>query len=98
MRLKLVLVAFMALLIAPRCPAPPPMVTGDVPTAVWQTFEWYLGAGYFKSDPTGKSWLLPATEMIYGVTDRQEINLVIAGVSLDNSYGVSDTVIGTKYQ
>ena len=33
--------AFALLLaLAPRCFAPPPLVTGDVPTADKQTFEW----------------------------------------------------------
>ena len=81
---------------APRCFAPPPLVTGDVPTAGRQTFEWYAGGRYQESESGKPSRLLPFTELVYGLTDRQELTFEIAGLSKDHQYGPIDTVVGTK--
>jgi hypothetical protein len=83
--------------VAPRCFAPPPLVTGDVPTAGKETFEWYVGARYQESASGKPSRLLPFTELVYGVTDRQELTFEIAGLSVDHEYGISDAVIGKKF-
>src|SRR5262245_4534897 len=80
-----------------RVPAPPPLVTGDVPTADKRMFEWYLGARYQESDSGNPSRLLPFSELVYGITDRQELTFEIAGLSQDHEYGVSDAVVGTKF-
>ena len=85
------------LLAAPRCFAPPPMVTGDVPTADKQSFEWYLGARYQESESGNPSRLLPFTELVYGLTDRMELTFETAGLSVNHEYGLSDSVVGTKY-
>src|SRR5688572_21189240 len=77
--------------------APPPMVTGDVPTANRQTFEWYVGGRYQESESGNPSRLLPFTELVYGLTDRQELTFEIAGLSVDHEYGISDAVVGTKF-
>ena len=58
--------AFVAL--AAKCFAPPPLVTGDVPTADKNAFEWYVGSLYQKSDSGHPSRLLPTTELVYGLT------------------------------
>jgi hypothetical protein len=79
------------------CFAPPPLVTGDVPTADKQTFEWYLGGRYQESESGKPSRLLPFTELVYGLNDRQEVTFEISGLSLDQAYGVNDAVLGTKY-
>jgi hypothetical protein len=81
----------------PRCFAPPPLVTGDVPTADKQTFEWYLGARYQESQSGDPSRLLPFTELVYGLTDRMELTFETAGLSVNHEYGLSDSVLGTKY-
>ncbi len=80
-----------------RVPAPPPLVTGDVPTADKRMFEWYLGARYQESESGNPSRLLPFSELVYGISDRQELTFEIAGLSQDHEYGVSDSVIGTKF-
>lgn len=84
-------------LTALRCYAPPPLVTGDVPTADKQSFEWYVGARYQESESGKPSRLLPFTELVYGISDRQEVTFEMAGLSTDHHYGISDSVVGTKY-
>jgi hypothetical protein len=83
--------------LAARCFAPPPLVTGDVPTADKQMLEWYVGALYQKAESGQASRLLPFTELVYGISERQEITLEIAGLSEDHSYGITDAVVGTKF-
>jgi hypothetical protein len=85
------------LAVARQCFATPPLVTGAVPTADMGTFEWYLGGLYEKGTGGQIARGLPATEVIYGLTDRQEINLELSGLSMDLHYGASDAVVGTKY-
>jgi len=80
-----------------RCFAPPPLVTGDVPTADKHTFEWYVGGRYQESESGDPARLLPFTELVYGLTDRQELTFEIAGLSVDHQYGVNDAVLGTKF-
>ena len=36
-------------------------------------------------------------ELVYGLSDRQEINFVTSGLSQDGHFGISDSVVGTKY-
>jgi hypothetical protein len=98
MRTKSFLItAVLLMAVAPRCFAPPPLVTGDVPTADKETFEWYVGARYQENASGNPSRLLPFTELVYGLTDRQELTFEIAGLSVDHEYGISDAVIGTKF-
>ena len=73
------------------------MVTGDVPTADTETFEWYLGGRYVESESGSTQWLAPFTELVYGITDRQELTFETAGVSQGDQYGLADSVVGTKY-
>ncbi|MGH7944338.1 MAG: transporter [Opitutaceae bacterium] len=82
---------------AAKCFAPPPLVTADVPTADAQAFEWYVGGRYQESESGRPSRLLPFSELVYGVTERQEVTLEFAGLSQGGDYGLTDAVIGTKY-
>jgi hypothetical protein len=41
--------------------------------------------------------LLPFTELVYGLTDRMELTFETAGLSVNHEYGLSDSVLGTKY-
>jgi len=82
---------------APRCFAPPPLVTGDVPTADKQTFEWYVGGRYQESESGKPARLLPFTELVYGLSDRQELTFEFAGLSVGHEYGINDAVVGTKF-
>jgi hypothetical protein len=43
------------------------------------------------------SRLLPFTELVYGISDRQELTFEVAGLSKDHEYGINDAVIGTKF-
>jgi hypothetical protein len=92
------LTVVLLLTFAPRCFAVPPLVTGDVPTADKQTFEWYLGARYQESETRNPERLLPFTELVYGLTERQELTFEFAGLSHDHEYGINDAVIGTKFR
>src|SRR5512134_2874086 len=97
-RRPLALVAVAALLSsAPRCFAPPPLVTADVPTADKETFEWYIGARYQESETGDPARLLPFTELVYGLTDRMELTFETAGLSRNHECGLSDSILGTKY-
>lgn len=82
---------------APSVFAPPPLVTGDVPTAASGTFEWYAGGRYQENEAGTPARLLPFTELVYGISDRQEITFEIAGLSQNHRYGINDAVAGTKY-
>ncbi len=81
----------------PRCFAPPPMVTADVPTAEKESFEWYVGARYQESESGQPARLLPFSELVYGLTDRLELTFEAAGLSKNHEYGLSDSVVGTKF-
>ena len=85
------------LLTVPRCFAPPPLVTGDVPVADKESFEWYVGVRYQESESGNPARLLPFTELVYGLTDRMELTLETAGLSVNHEYGLNDSVLGTKY-
>jgi len=83
--------------LAARCVAPPPLVTGDVPTADKYAFEWYVGGRYQESEDGRPSRLLPFSELVYGLSERQEVTLEVAGLSENRGYGITDAVLGTKY-
>jgi hypothetical protein len=68
-----------------------------VPTADKKAFEWYAGGRYQKSENGNLNRLLPFTELVYGLTERQEVTVEIAGPSQNHSYGITDAVLGTKY-
>lgn len=78
--------------------APPPMVTGDVPTADHQRFELYTGIRYQENEAGVPARQLPFTELVYGLTQRQELTFEIAYLSLNHEHGFGDAVVGTKYQ
>jgi|GEM_PF-2104546 len=92
---QLVCVTAILLVGAARCPAPPPMVTGDVPTPDKGTFESYLGMLYQKNDGIERN--LPFAELVYGITDRWELSGELPLVSADGHYGAGDFAMGTKY-
>jgi Putative MetA-pathway of phenol degradation len=97
MKQRCLVCAVVLFALTPRCFAPPPLVTGDVPTADKGRFEWYLGARYQESETGKPDRLLPFTELVYGISDRQELTFETAGLSKEGHYGLSDSVLGTKY-
>lgn len=78
------------------CFAPPPLVTGDVPTADKGTFEWYVG-GLYQDGGSAISRALPFTELVYGITERWEVSAESIFLSRSGECGIGDTVLGTKY-
>jgi hypothetical protein len=78
--------------------APPPMVTGDVPTADFKRFELYTGLRYQENEAGVPARQLPFTELVYGLTKRQELTFEIAYLSKEHQHGFGDAVVGTKYQ
>lgn len=78
------------------CFAPPPLVTGDVPTADKGTFEWYMG-GLYQDSGRSIERALPFTELVYGLSERWEVTAETAHLSREGEHGISDTVLGTKY-
>ena len=98
MRSDTLLLCFFLSATASRLYAPPPLVTGDVPTADFQRFELYTGVRYQESESGNPSRQLPFTEFVYGLTERQELTLETAYLSENHEHGLSDLVVGTKYQ
>ena len=78
-----------------RCPAPPPMVTGDVPTPDKGTFESYVGVLYQKNGGIERN--LPFTELVYGLTDHWELSAELPFVSTGGHFGAGDFALGTKF-
>lgn len=78
--------------------APPPLITGDVPTADHQRFELYTGIRYQENEAGIPARQLPFAELVYGLTERQELTFEIAYLSQRHEHGFGDAVLGTKYQ
>lgn len=78
--------------------APPPLITGDVPTADFQRFELYTGLRYQENEAGIPARQLPFAELVYGLTPRQEFTFEIAYLSQRHEHGFGDAVVGTKYQ
>ncbi len=94
MRPALVAGVVLMAIVAP-CFAVPPLVAGDVPTADKNHVEVYVGARYQKDDSIERQ--LPFTEIVYGLTARQEVTFEIPYLSVDGHHGFGDAVLGTKY-
>ena len=97
MSARLVFTGFLFLALVPVCYGPPPMVTGDVPVADKGMIQWFLGGRYQESESGNPARLLPFTELVYGISERQEINIATSVLSQDGHHGISDSVLGTKY-
>jgi hypothetical protein len=86
---------FASAIVARPAAAVQPLVTGDVPTADKNHVEIYLGVRYQQTD--GIERQLPFAEIVYGLTERQEITFEISHLSVDGQHGFGDAVLGTKY-
>jgi hypothetical protein len=91
-----VVTALIALLLGARLEAVPPLASGDVPTAEKGTFELYPGMRY-ESEGDSINRQIPIVEVVYGLTDRQEITFEIPYLSQQGEHGFGDAVVGTKY-
>ena len=76
--------------------AVPPLVSGDVPTADKGTFELYPRVRY-QSEGGSVNRQFPIAEVVYGLTDRQEVTFEISFLSQQGEHGFGDIVLGTKY-
>lgn len=92
---RLVIAAIVtATALLPRLYAPPPLITGDVPTADRGHFELYTG---FRYQDTGRiQRQLPHAELVYGVADRWEISAEGNYLSRAGAHGLDDFTIATK--
>jgi hypothetical protein len=81
-------------LLLPRLYAPPPLITGDVPTADVGRFELYAG---FRYQDTGRiQRQVPHTELVYGLADNWEISAEINYLSRASERGFDDLTLATK--
>ena len=93
----------LCLLIASVRPAMaiPPLVSGDIPTANRGTYEFFVG--YVLTDG-GRVTVqeVPFWEVVYGLTERQELTIEGPLVHRDDptgtTLGFGDVVLGTKYR
>ncbi|MBI4379066.1 MAG: transporter [Nitrospinae bacterium] len=76
--------------------AVPPLVTGDVPTAEKNHVELFIGTLY--QDTGSIERQIPFTEVVYGISDRQEVTSEIQYLSIKDNQGLGDITLGTKYQ
>ena len=91
---RIALLAAGACALLPQLYAPPPLITGDVPTADKGHFELYAGARY---QDTGRiQRQLPHVELVYGLNDRWEISAEENYLSRAGQHGLDDFVIATK--
>jgi hypothetical protein len=78
----------------PRLFAPPPLITGDVPTADRGRFELYTGLRY---QDTGRiQRQLPHVELVYGLAERWEVSAEANYLSRAGAHGMDDFTLATK--
>ena len=94
--------AVMLALFATSSWAVPPLVTGDVPTAEEGVTELFVGSVSKTSPSRDEEQQLPWMELVYGISDRQEVTFEVPHVksspqSSASVSGMGDAVIGTKF-
>ena len=90
------IISFLSAAFYNKAEAVPPLVAGDVPTADKNHVEWFIGMRYQKTDNIERQ--IPFTELVYGISERQELTFEIPYLSLDGNHGFGDAVLGTKFQ
>jgi len=84
----------------PTC-AIPPLVSGDIPTADHGTYELFFGY-VLKDGGAVTEEEIPFWELVYGLTNVQELTIEAPIVRRDDlpgtTTGVGDVIIGTKYR
>ena len=96
MRIPLLLCALITFAAGARLYAVPPLVSGDVLPAEEETFEWYVGVRFQKESGTINRQI-PFTELVYGISDRQEITFETSYFEQKGEHGFGDSTVGTKY-
>lgn len=78
-----------------------PLVSGDVPTAKKGGYELLVG-NLYNDDGSVRTHELPFWELIYGLTERQELTIEAPIVLRDgpdgDAAGFGDVILGTKYR
>jgi hypothetical protein len=82
------------LLVAGRAAAVPPLVIGDAPTADRGHGELYAGAQWTRTDVGELS--VPASELVLGVSDWQEVTVEAPYLAVPGRHGFGDVTLGTK--
>jgi hypothetical protein len=83
-----------AVICLPSLYAPPPLITGDVPTADAGTFELYSG---FRYQDTGNiERQVPHLELVYGLTPQLEVSAEANYLSRSGRHGFDDLTFATK--
>jgi hypothetical protein len=91
---RLVLLAAGMCALLARLYAPPPLITGDVPTADKGHFEFYAGARY---QDTGRiQRQLPHIELVYGLANFWEISAETNYLTREGQHGFDDFTLATK--
>jgi hypothetical protein len=93
MKVTRCLTVLLLLTSASRLFAPPPMITGDVPTADKGRFELYAGLRYQENEAGVPARQLPFTELVYGISDRQELTFEIAYLSQRHEHGFGEQLL-----
>jgi hypothetical protein len=78
----------------PRLYAPPPLITGDVPTADTGRFELYTGIRYQDTGQIQRQ--LPHVELVYGIAPGWEVSVEGNYLSRVGAHGVDDFAIAAK--
>lgn len=77
----------------------PPLVSGDVPTASRGIYEFFVGH-VFRDNGDVETWEVPFWELVYGLSERQEVTIEAPVVVREDAHGTTtglgDAVIGTK--
>lgn len=78
-----------------------PLVSGDVPTAPKGVYELFVGYLLVEGDRV-RAQEVPFWEVVYGVTERQELTieapLIVLDVPIGTEMGIGDAVVGTKFR
>lgn len=78
-----------------------PLVSGDVPTAPKGVYELFVGYLFVEGGRV-RAHEIPFWEVVYGVTERQELTIEAPLIVLDTptgtERGIGDVVIGTKFR
>lgn len=79
----------------------PPLVSGDIPTAGKGIYELFVGY-LLEQKSSVKKHTVPFSELVYGISDRQELTLeaplLVRDGPADSALGFGEVVLGTKYR
>src|SRR5437016_1883521 len=92
---RFTLAVFLLAALSRAAEAVPPLEAGDAPTADKHHVEWYVGHRYEQAGEIARA--LPSTELVYGITERQEITIEVPYLAIAGKQGFGDAVLGTNF-